>query len=251
MELRHYWQIVLDRKLVILGTFLIAGVVAAASVFLAPQTTSSYEALTILAVKPEPLPATGNYYFSDDYYSYVASEYTNDDLIKIIEGESFMQAVRGRLSGLPGGAPTGQILAEKAHRVLEIRTSAATESDALRLAQAVTDLLTGGEAQSQYFGLFTNRRETVSIADAPRIVAQPTAKNPAFNLVARMLVGLGAGFALAFLLEYLDDTVRSDDLGQLLGWPILAEIPGRGLPREQRSQSSTPRPSSIRESFVE
>jgi hypothetical protein len=38
------------------------------------------------------------------------------------------------------------------------------------------------------------------------------------------------GIALAFLVEYLDDTLRANEIESLLGWPVVGEIPGRGLP---------------------
>jgi succinoglycan biosynthesis transport protein ExoP len=46
------------------------------------------------------------------------------------------------------------------------------------------------------------------------------------NLGLRVLLGLIAGAALAFLIEYLDDSVRSPREAQdVLGLPVLGEIP--------------------------
>lgn len=238
MELRQYWQVFVDRWPVVGGTFLVALIVAAFSVFLAPQPTSQYQAEVLISVKPVPVPASQTTYYSDDYYSYVASEYINDDLIDIVQGDNFMQAVRDDLKNAPGGAPAGGIEAKKAHRVLEITTSSSTAGGAVALAKAVGDLLTAPDAQAKYFASLTNRQQTVTIADAPRIIAQPAGKNPYFNLVARALVGLALGVGLAFLLEYLDDTVHPNEIDTLLGWPVLAEIPGRGLPRSRRAKPS-------------
>jgi capsular polysaccharide biosynthesis protein len=55
-------------------------------------------------------------------------------------------------------------------------------------------------------------------------------RNALFNVAARALVGLVAGLCLAFLFEYLDDSVAASDIEGLLGWSIVGEIPGRGLP---------------------
>lgn len=241
MELRRYWQVLVARWLVVAGTFVVALVVAAGSVFLAPQPISQYQAMTVISVKPDPLPPSTTLYYSEGYYSYVASEYLNDDLIDIMEGQNFLQAVRDQLKSMPGGAPDGSITAVKAHRVLQVTVSSSTEAGALAIAKAVTTLLTAPDAQTKYFETLTNRHQTVSVADAPRIVAQPVGKNPYLNLVARALVGLVVGIGLAFLLEYLDDTVRPSEIEELLGCPVLVEIPGRddiSLPTRRRSGAS-------------
>jgi hypothetical protein len=68
------------------------------------------------------------------------------------------------------------------------------------------------------------------VVDGPRIVAQPAGRNALLNVLARSLVGLALGIALVFLVEYLDDTVRANEIESLLGWPVVGEIPGRGLP---------------------
>jgi capsular polysaccharide biosynthesis protein len=227
MELRQYLEIIRDRAGVVVGTFLVALVVAAASVYLVPQATSTYSAVLTIAVLPQPLPQNTTLYFSDDYYSYVASEYANDDLIAVLQSDQFLQGIRARLPN----APNGSISATKAHRVVNISVGSGTAAGATALAQAVADALLAPDAEKKYFSLLTNRNVTVSVVDGPRLGSQPAGRNALLNLAARALVGLALGIGLAFLLEYLDDSIRPNEAEALLGWPILAEVPGRGLPR--------------------
>ncbi|HEY8884982.1 MAG TPA: hypothetical protein VIO35_06695 [Chloroflexota bacterium] len=227
MELRQYLEIIRDRAAVVIGTFLVALVAAAASVYLVPQATSTYSAVLTIAVLPQPLPQSATLYFSDDYYSYVASEYANDDLIAVLQSDLFMQGIRARLPN----APSGSISATKAHRVVNISVGSGTAAGATALAQAVADALLAPDAEKKYFSLLTNRNVTVSVVDGPRLGSQPAGRNALLNLAARALVGLALGIGLAFLLEYLDDSIRPNEAEALLGWPILAEVPGRGLPR--------------------
>ncbi len=234
MELRQYWRVVVNRFNIIVLTFAVALVVAAISVFLLPQSTSAYGAAVSLAVRPQPLPETPVLNYSQDYYSYVASEYANDDLIAILQSENFLKAVQAHLQSKSGVAVVGSIDAKKAHRVVTITTSSSSADGALRLAQGIADLLTDPSAQSSYFSLFTNRIESVSLVDAPRVVSQPAGRNALLNLAARSLVGLAMGIALAFLVEYLDDSVRPEDASDLFGLPVLAEIPGPGVPRPRK-----------------
>jgi capsular polysaccharide biosynthesis protein len=234
VELRQYWRVVVDRFPVIAATFVIALVVAAISVFILPQGSSAYSAQLGISIKPQPLAVTGDPAFSQDYYDYVASEFANDDLIAILQSDDFLKAVELRLSKGPGGTVSGSIDAKKAHRVVTITASSSTGDRALRLAQGISDLLTDPSAQTTYFGLFSNRNQMVSVVDEPRIVAQPAGRNAMLNLAARALVGLALGLALAFVVDYLDDTVRPEEASSLLGCPVLAEIPGRGVPRPSK-----------------
>ena len=231
MELRQYWQVMVDRYAVVLITFVAALVVAVASVYVLPQGAGSYATALSLAVRPDPVAASTTPYFSDDYYSYVASEYANDDLIAIIQSDDFLQAVRAKLATEAGGAPTGSIGAKKAHRVVEITISSVTGDSGLAIGRAVAAMLTGPDAQASYFALFTNRHENVAVVDGPRVVAQPAGRNALLNVATRALVGLIAGVGIAFLIEYLDDTIRPSDIETLLGLPIVGDIPGRGFAR--------------------
>ncbi len=234
MELRQYWRVVVDRAPVVIGTFLVALVVAAASVYLIPQVATPYQAALILSVEPRATPETSDYY-SHDYYSYLASEYLNDDLIDTVESNAFLQRVRDRLKNFPGGPPTGTIEGKKAHRVLHLTISSPTSAGALALAQAVADILTSPDAKTTIFDpLSAQANPVVSVINPPEIVAGPAGRSAILNLAARSLVGLAVGIGLAFLLEYLDDTVTSDDIANLVDLPVLGQIPGRGVPAPRK-----------------
>jgi capsular polysaccharide biosynthesis protein len=236
VELREYWRVVVDRLPLIGATFGIALVVAVISVYLLPQGSSAYSAELGLSIRPQSLPLSGDPAYSQDYYDYLTSEFANDDLISILESDNFLKAVQDRAS-TPSASPiVGAIDGKKAHRVITITTTSSTADGALRLAQGVASLLTDPSAQSTYFGLFMNRNLVVSVVDVPRIVAQPAGRNALLNVAARSLVGLALGITLAFLVEYLDDTVRAEDAARLVGAPVLAEIPGPGVPHPSKER---------------
>jgi polysaccharide biosynthesis transport protein len=55
------------------------------------------------------------------------------------------------------------------------------------------------------------------------------------NIFIAFLISLAAGIGLAFLLDYLDDSIRSsDDVGRHLGLPTLAMIPHHSLVEKKR-----------------
>jgi len=54
---------------------------------------------------------------------------------------------------------------------------------------------------------------------------QPVKPNPVLNMAIAMVVGLMLGVGLAFLLEYLDNTIKTDaDIDRLLELPVLGAI---------------------------
>lgn len=53
----------------------------------------------------------------------------------------------------------------------------------------------------------------------------PVKPNPVLNIAIAVVVGLMAGVGLAFLLEYMDNTIKDeDDIEKLLELPILGSI---------------------------
>jgi capsular polysaccharide biosynthesis protein len=62
---------------------------------------------------------------------------------------------------------------------------------------------------------------TAEVADAQ----SPVKPQPMLNIAIALVVGLMAGVGLAFLLEYLDNTVKNEqDVEKNLGLPILGVI---------------------------
>ncbi len=80
--------------------------------------------------------------------------------------------------------------------------------------------------KEQELALSTGRPTNIKIhsyADEP---STPTGPQRGRNIMVALLLSLGAGIGLAFLLDYLDDSVRtSDDISRHLGLPTLALIP--------------------------
>ncbi|MGG0413145.1 YveK family protein [Peribacillus simplex] len=69
--------------------------------------------------------------------------------------------------------------------------------------------------------------DNVSILAKAEVKENPTPvkPNPLFNIAIAVVVGLMAGIGLAFLLEYLDNTIKDeDDIERLLDLPLLGSI---------------------------
>jgi succinoglycan biosynthesis transport protein ExoP len=72
-------------------------------------------------------------------------------------------------------------------------------------------------------GLDTNNVRIIEEAVTPRIPVRPRV---ILNLILAAILGLTVGIGLAFLVEHLDDTVRSpEEVERAIGVPVFALIP--------------------------
>lgn len=111
--------------------------------------------------------------------------------------------------------------------LLEITQELETNKQYLNtLVQRQRELQVGG----------TDRSNTVTIATYSRLPKEPIGPQRMRNIFIAFLLSFGAGIGLAFLLDFLDDTLKSlEDVDRYLHLPALALIPagrerGRLLP---------------------
>jgi capsular exopolysaccharide synthesis family protein len=121
------------------------------------------------------------------------------------------------------------------------RAQAATQGIA---ATGLTDLNNAIETDRQNLNLYQQRLNeikvtkgdtsagNVSTVEEARIPREPIGPQRGRNIVVALLLSLGVGVGLAFLLDYLDDSLKSvEDVDRHLHVPTLALIPA---PREAR-----------------
>ena len=80
--------------------------------------------------------------------------------------------------------------------------------------------------KEQELAIAAGRPDNIKIPSNAVVNNQPVGPQRGRNILVALLMSLGAGIGLAFLLDYLDDSVKtSDDIGRHLGLPTLALIP--------------------------
>jgi len=145
-------------------------------------------------------------------------------------------AERETLNGLQAQVQAAQ------KREAELRTAYMTEVTSANLAgQAETRLTTLSREIETNRGLLdtyikrqkeleltisSSTPDNISISSRAQAPVAPIGPNRTRNIFLAFLISLAAGIGLAFLLDYLDDSIKtSDDIGRLLGLPTLALIP--------------------------
>jgi hypothetical protein len=88
------------------------------------------------------------------------------------------------------------------------------------------------------------QEEQFKILDPAQVPQKPEFPKPSFFLAVGTLIGLGAGLAVAFLLEVADPTVKNlRQLEGLLPYPVLLTLPRMKEPRMRfRRRSNSPIP---------
>lgn len=221
MELKHYWFIVKRRllliALIILVSCLTIGIYSYK--FIEPQ----YEASTKLIVndyKDSSAPLT-----SMD----VGSINSTIGLIKtykeIIKTPRMMKKV---IKEYPELAKTyGELLGK-------VSVSSATETQVMTVTVTDDSYEKAANIANAVAIVFQKsvpelmKVDNVSVLDQadPKEKHGPVAPNPNVNIAVAFILALMAGVGLAFLLDHLDDTVKSEeDIEILLGVPVLTSIP--------------------------
>lgn len=84
--------------------------------------------------------------------------------------------------------------------------------------------------------LKSNRPDNITISSAAQS-AVPIGPQRNRNIIIAFIMSLGLGIGLAFLMDYLDDSIKSsDDIGKHLGLPTLALIPHESVLGKRKSQ---------------
>lgn len=219
MELRHYWRIIWRRWwliAVLVGSVLVVSLVT----YHKPEPV--YQATMRFAIGiegEEPVSAISGEGRSD---AWLASEYLADDLSEVLKGGDFAARISERVGF---GVPTGVIFASREHRIMTVSITWANRDQVQAIAEAVGAAVE--DVGPSYFPQLSGVQAKAVLIDGPGIGLVGRSLKDRLDLPLRLLVALIAGVALAFLWDYLDDTIRDKAEMEALHVPVLGEIPRR------------------------
>jgi succinoglycan biosynthesis transport protein ExoP len=82
------------------------------------------------------------------------------------------------------------------------------------------------------------RTSNVRVVDRARVPVRPTSPNKKRNLALALILGLGGGIGLAFLFDFLDNSVKtSEDVERYAGLPTLGVVPKFSLEGANKAYS--------------
>lgn len=224
MELRHYWQILWRRKY-LLGLVLAIG--AAASLYSYLTTLRVYTATAKVVIHQIPSPVSTVYFDYDRYYNWLASEYLIDDMTQIVRGNVFLRDVAkqpwAQELGISADALAGAVAVERTHRILTISATWSDPKVAVQLANGIAENLVAN--RMKYFGRPGTDDAAVAVVQQADGASENSLRR-LLELAIKLVAVVGLAVGLAFLTDYLDDSVKTgSDVEATLGLRLLAQIP--------------------------
>jgi capsular polysaccharide biosynthesis protein len=223
MELRHYWNIIRRRwLLVVIPT---AVVLAVGLVTYRPPPTSFNAGVRFIVGQT---PGDGAVLKDEQrYYNWLASEYIVNGLTDWVRGGEFAVSVSDFLADqghdIPAHAIQGGLVADNARSMLTLSLTHSDPEALSHMMDGIVIVLTTDNAKA--LPQLGGETATLTQLDQPVVNPLPSGIRNQLDLPLRVLLALIAGVGLALLVEYLDPTIRDRGEIQQLGLQILGEIP--------------------------
>ncbi|MBM3129554.1 MAG: hypothetical protein FJ009_13125 [Chloroflexi bacterium] len=225
MELKDYFRVVWRYWWLIAALVVVVG---AGSWILRAQPAPQYQASVRFTIGVNAPAATQVSGYDPILTSYQASEYIRDDFVEIIKSDAFADDVNAVLAktganDLKVGKGNISATIEKQRRLMSLTITWSDAAQAQKIADAAVRNLS--ENNAKYFAQLGATGASVAVIDRPVVARVGASLREQLDIPIRVLLALLAGIALAFILDYLDTSVRDARDAERLGLRVLGEIP--------------------------
>ncbi|ADK13596.1 YveK family protein [Clostridium ljungdahlii] len=217
LDLRDFYYILKKRlKLIVIVTLactLLAGIL---SFFVIKPT---YEAgTTIIVGKPQNSQKSNTQYNDVMMYQNLVKTYA-----QIAGSNAVMEGASNKMNGSVSAGQLQKIITvtpQQGTQILEIKGQSKDPAQAVNMVNAVSNSFiteskrvfpTGGDIQ---------------VMDTPQFPNKPVKPKKVLNMAIAFFVGLMASVGFSFMLEYMDNTIKTEeDVNKILGIPVIGIIP--------------------------
>lgn len=236
-ELREYLAVLSKRRrLIVWGTLIavLGAVVATAYV------TPVYEATTTLLLSQRQIVIQDNPSAVETYQAVLLSERLAKTYSKMIEGRTLAQKV-GRKLDLEGsidGVWQG-VRAEPVPDTQLVKVTVDYDDPlvAWRVANTIGAVISREVGRLETSGVAGEPLIRVSVVERARRPATPIRPKPVLNVTLAFLIGMAFSAGYAFVLEYLDVTIKhAEDVQQAVDLPVLGQIPALELAKSEADE---------------
>jgi capsular polysaccharide biosynthesis protein len=230
VELREYWNIVRRRWWLPVAITLVA-LIASTAVGLRGAAAYKTDMRVAISTIPTPDPNSVLYY-DPIYYSNLDSEYLADDMTELLTSRAFADEVKRELA--TGRTPTevdpitvlNATRAKKTHRFIDITLTTSTFEEGDLIAGSISRILADPAHLAIYLKALTAYNTQMTIVTPPITHRANTPIGLISEIALRTVIGLLVGIGAAFLIDYVDPSVRSrQEAEAVLDMPVLGEIP--------------------------
>jgi capsular polysaccharide biosynthesis protein len=233
MELRHYWRVLARRQAVVRNTFLLVALLSLLSVGYSYY-NGRYLASAKIGVQVQPNNKIRSPVVDPQQAANVNTDNVLGDLTTYASGRVYFESVAAVLrhryhftmdwKTLQQGM---KIYPVPDSHMIYVELSGSNEAKVRDIVTAAVDRLRAW-VQVYHATLLPNTPPIDTTAVDPPNARRVGLSRPLADFLLRAALGLVAGLILAYLFEYLDDTVQDEaDVQYWLGLPTLAVIPAR------------------------
>ena len=212
----HFLFVLWRRKGILIATFVL---ITACTAIVSKNLPKVYEATSTLWVSEEREAAA--------FDAVQAGEVLARTYARIADS----RVIAGRVAAqVPFDISSGELLRDMAFEPVSetqlLRVTA--ENRSASRARIIANLYAEALIEYSRTQLADASDSRIAVADLATTPTQPARPKPTLYTIVGALLALGVGVGLAFLAELVDRRIRtSDELGEQLGVPILAEVPIR------------------------
>jgi capsular polysaccharide biosynthesis protein len=230
VELREYWNIVRRRWWLPVAVTLVA-LIASTAVGLRGATAYKTEMRLAVSTIPTPDPNAVLYY-DPTYYSNLDSEYLADDMSELLTSRAFADEVTAEMAtaSTPLAVDPMTVVnatrTKKTHRFIDITLTTSTFEEGDLIAKSISRILSDPAHIAIYLKALTAYNTQMVMVTPPVTHRANTPLGLASEIALRTVIGLLVGIGLAFLIDYVDPSVRTrEEAEAVLTLPVLGEIP--------------------------
>jgi capsular polysaccharide biosynthesis protein len=220
MELIRYWHIV--RKRWWLTATLVAIVGAVSLLTYDPLPPQEFTASMRFNVGMEPVPPPNADYVYNPLDTWRSAEYLMDDLASAVRGAEYARRVAARLDDQDLNL-AGFFGAATEFRVLTVSVLWGDAEELARIVNAAAEVL--DQEAGELVGPLGDAQPVLRLIDPPVVVPVGRSLADMLELPIRLGLAVLAGIAGAFLLDYVDVSVRSSSEVERMGIAVLGHIP--------------------------
>jgi capsular polysaccharide biosynthesis protein len=229
MELREYWSIIRRRWWLPVAVMLVALV---ASTVVGVRGATAYKTDMRIAVSTIPTPdPNATLYYDPTYYSNLDSEYLADDMSELMTSRAFATEIQRELA--TGNQPIpdlttiiGATRTKQTHRFIDVTVTTSTFEEGQAIAGSISRILNDPNHLAIYLKALTAYNTQMSVVTPPDTHRANSGVGLLSEIGLRTVIGLLVGIGAAFLVDYLDPSLRSrQETETLLQLPVLGQIP--------------------------
>ncbi|NSW91336.1 MAG: lipopolysaccharide biosynthesis protein [Firmicutes bacterium] len=217
MELKEYLNIIVKRIWLIVLLPVIAAMVSAYVSFYVMEPV--YEANTTLYIINKSNGSELTIAYNDllvgqqlvkDYKEIVKSRRITNEVIEELDLKNYTSSKL---------AEKINVSAKNDTRLIEIKVQDNNPQLATDIANKVAEVFTREVVKLM-------KVENINVVDTAQLPESPVKPRPMMNIAVAFIVGLLVAVGIAFIIEYLDDTIKTtDDVEKYLGLTVLGTIP--------------------------